>query len=292
MTDVAAARKAFKQDNPRYRLLMDSGAGPWGLGAQGATWEMKSAAWPPNRAQARRYFLGESGKLGGAKADSRSIAAYTADPAARPLTNLPKGSVNAAQPKYAWAAIVEGKGIGFTGGTLSKDVVIAGPSSMDLYLKASQRDTDLQVTISEVRPDGNETYVQSGWLRASHRKLDNSESTALDPVPTHLKRDGALLPKQGFTEVRVPIYPVTHAFRAGSKIRVTVSAVGGDRSAWEFDTIDDGSARVKVSLGGRLASQLVLPVLKGATAHGTPLPEPTALRAEPSRVYAAASNGG
>ncbi|MFM9053726.1 MAG: CocE/NonD family hydrolase C-terminal non-catalytic domain-containing protein, partial [Solirubrobacterales bacterium] len=30
----------------------------------------------------------------------------------------------------------------------------------------------LQVTITEVRPDGKETLVQSGWLRASHRKLD------------------------------------------------------------------------------------------------------------------------
>ena len=80
-------------------------------------------------------------------------------------------------------------------GALAKDVVIAGPSSLDVYLKSSARDTDLQVTLSEVRPDGNETYVQNGWLRASHRKLDRKRSTALDPFPTHLEQDAAPLPK-------------------------------------------------------------------------------------------------
>jgi hypothetical protein len=36
----------------------------------------------------------------------------------------------------------------------------------------------------------------------------------------------------------------------------------------------------------------VLPVLAGATAKGTPLPGPTALRGQPSRRYVPASNGG
>ena len=292
MTDVNAARAAFRSDNPRFRLLMDNGAGPWGLGAQGATWEMKSSSWPPNRAQARRYFLGDDGRLGGAKQSKHSSAGYRADPGARPSTNLASGGVNAAQPDYDWAAVADGKGLGFTSRALTRDVVISGPSSLDLYLKSSRRDTDVQATISEVRPDGNETYVQSGWLRASHRKLDHRRSTALDPVPTHLKRDAKRLPKKGFTKVRIPIYPVSHAFRAGSKIRVTILAAGGDRSEWEFDTIDSGATRNVISLGGDMASKLVLPVLNGATAKGTPLPEPTALRGQPSRVYGEASNGG
>ena len=42
-------------------------------------------------------------------------------------------------------------------------------------------DTDLEVTLTEVRPDGQERYIQSGWLRASHRQLDEAESTPLLP---------------------------------------------------------------------------------------------------------------
>lgn len=292
MTDPAAAKAAFKEDYPRFRLLMDNGAGPWGLGAQGATWEMAASSWPPKSVEAKSYVLGKDGKLGGGISAKQSSVSYLSDPDARPIRNLMEGDVAAPQPNLVWAPIAAGKGVGFTSGKVSKDLVIAGPSSLDLWMKSNKGDTDLQVSLSEVRPDGNETYVQSGWLRASHRKLDPERSTPIDPFPTHLKRDASPLPKGKFAKVRIPIYPVTHAFRKGSKIRVTVSAVGGDRSAWEFDTIDKGKTKNTIAIGGARVSKLVLPVMKGATAKGTPLPAPTALRAEPNRTYEEASNGG
>ncbi len=292
-TDVAAAKAAFKKD-PRVRLLMDNGAGPQGLGSIGATWELNYSAWPPKQARPTRYFLGPNGALG-SKPGKASSARYTADPGARPKQTLPgNGSDDAwkAQPPYNWAPIAAGKGLGFVSKALAKDTVIGGPSSLDIWVKSSARDTDLQVTLSEVRPDGNETYVQNGWLRGSHRKLYRKRSTALDPVPTHLKKDAAPLSKRHYVLVRVPIYPVAHAFRAGSRIRVTVQAPGGDRPRWDFDTVDKGNTHNTVALGGARASSLVLPVLAGATAKGTPLPPATALRGEPNRTYKAASNGG
>jgi predicted acyl esterase len=293
MTDVAAAKAIFRRD-PHVRLLMDNGAGPQGLGSIGATWELGYGAWPPREARATRYYLGPGGALGPRPA-SAGKAAYTADPSARPRQTLPgDGAEDAwkAQPPYNWAPVAAGKGLGFVSAPLGQDVVIAGPSSLDVHLRSSARDTDLQVTLSEVRQDGNETYVQNGWLRASHRKLYARRSTALDPVPTHLKRDARPLPRRRYTLVRVPIFPVAHAFRAGSRIRVTIQAPGGDRPRWDFATLDRGRTRNTVSLGGARASSLVLPVLSGATAQGTPLPGPTALRGEPSRRYAPASNGG
>jgi hypothetical protein len=111
-------------------------------------------------------------------------------------------------------------------------------------------------------------------------------------VPTHLKGDAAPLPAGAFSLVRVPIFPVAHAFRAGSRIRLTVEAVGGDRPRWDFTTVDHGSTTNTIAIGGPGGSQLVLPEVAGATANGTPLPGPTALRGEPNRTYVAASNGG
>jgi len=292
-TSVAAAKAEFRED-PHVRLLMDNGAGPQGLGSIGATWELNYGAWPPREVRATRYFLRPKGALGGKPAKRRS-ASYVADPSARPAQTLPgDGDAFAwkAQPPYDWAPIAAGKGLGWVSKPLSGDLVIAGPSSLDLHLRSSARDTDLQVTLSEVRPDGNETYVQNGWLRASHRKLDPRRSTSIDPVPTHRRRDAAPLPRGRFSLVRVPIWPVAHAFRAGSRIRVTVEATGGDRPRWRFASVDRGRTRNTVALGGRLASKLVLPVVPGATAQGTPLPPATALRGEPSRRYAVASNGG
>lgn len=294
-TSVDRARDDFRKD-PRVRLLMDNGAAiPGSPGSIGAAWELGYNAWPIRAAKPTRYFLGKRGALGGKKARKPGSASYVADPKARPAQTLPgDGDADAwkAQPPYDWAPLAPRKGLGFTTRALGKDVVIAGPSSLDLFLRSNRRNTDLQVTLSEVRPDGKETYVQNGWLRASHRKLDHGLSTANDPVPTHLKKDSAPLPKGRFTKVRVPVFPVAHAFRAGSKIRVTVQAVGGDRPRWDFDTVDHGKTRNTIRLGGRKPSKLVLPVLKGATAKGTALPPATALRGQPSRVFIRASNGG
>jgi len=294
-SQVEQARNEFKQD-PRVRLLMDNGAAiPGEPGAIGAAWEMGYGSWPVEQAEPTNMYLGSNGALSKSKSGQAKQASYTADPSARPAKTLPgQGEADAwkAQPPYEWEPLAAGKGLGWTGPALGSDTIIAGPSSLDLYLKSSAKDTDLQVTLTEVRPDGKETYVQNGFLRASHRKLDKKASSADDPVPTHLKQDAARLPKGKFSLVRVPVFPVAHAFRAGSKIRVTVQAVGGDRPRWDFATLDKGKTKNTVLLGGKKASRLVLPIVEGATAQGTPLPPPTALRGQPSRDYAPASNGG
>jgi uncharacterized protein len=293
VSGVGAAKAAFERD-PRVRLLMDNGAGPQGPGSIGATWELGYSSWPPAAARATRYWLGPGGALG-AKPGAPGSATYLADPKARPGRTLPgdgSGDAWKAQPPYNWAPLAAGRGLGFIAEPLGRDVVIAGPASLDLHLKSSAPDTDLQVTLSEVRPDGRETYVQNGWLRASHRTLSPTRSTALNPVPTHLARHAAPLTENRYSLVRVPIFPVAHTFRAGSRVRVTIQAPGGDRPRWSFATVDGGRTRNTLALGGSKASSLVLPVLTGATANGTPLPAPTALRGQPSRTYMSASNGG
>ena len=81
--------------------------------------------------------------------------------------------------------------------------------------------------------------------------------------------------------MRVPIYPVAHAFRAGSRIRVTVQATGGDRPRWDFATLDRGRTRNTIALGGARASSLVLPVLAGARARAATRADRAARAAEP-----------
>ena len=292
-TSLAAAKAEFEKD-ARVRLLMDNGAGPQGPGSIGATWELDYGSWPPREVRATRYYLGRGGALGAKPQAQVDRALYrptrARGRARRCPATAPKTPGRPSRPTTGprWQP---GKGLGFTSGRLTSDVVIAGPSSLDLHVRSSARDTDLQVTLCEVRPDGQETYVQNGWLRASHRKLDRRRSTALDPFPTHLEQDAAPLPRGRYALVRVPIYPVAHAFRAGSRIRVTVQATGGDRPRWDFATLDRGRTRNTIALGGARASSLVLPVLAGAQA-GAPLPAPTALRGQPSRAYRPASNGG
>ncbi|MBK5231628.1 MAG: CocE/NonD family hydrolase [Thermoleophilia bacterium] len=295
-SDLEKARAEFKKD-PRVRILMDNGMGvPGEPGGIGASWEMGYNSWPVKQAKPTAYYFGKKGSLTKAKPKSAAQASYVADPKARPVSTLTGdhagGEAWLAEPPYNWKPIAKGKGLGFTSPALTRDTIIAGSSSVDLYLKSTAKDTDLQATLTEVRPDGQETYVQSGWLRASHRKLDKRQSTISNPFPTHFKKDAARLPKGKFSLVRIPVFAAAHAFRKGSKLRITVSAVGGDRAIWHFATLDKGKTKNTILLGGKKPSRIVLPVLAGADAQGTPLPAPTALRGEPTRDYATASNGG
>ena len=291
-TSAARAKTVFVRDK-RIRLLMDNGDAIDGTpGALGGAWELNFDSWPVRSVKPTSWYLsGDNGRLKTSRPRALDTTSYLGDPAARPAQTITNGSEWHAQPDYNWQPMVNGRGLGFITPALAKDTVIAGDISVDLWLKSSAPDTDLQATLTEVRPDGKEVLVQSGWLRASHRKLDRSKSTVLNPVPTHLEKDAAPLPSGKWTLVRVPVFAAAHAFRAGSKIRLNIQAPGGDRQIWDFDTLEDGTIINTIGLGGRVASRLVLPVLPGVSAK-TNLPPYNALRGQPWRDYVPAGNGG
>ena len=155
---------------------------------------------------------------------------------------------------------------------------------MHLWVRSSTPNVDLQATISEVRPDGKETFVQSGWVRGNERKLDARKSTPLEPVLSLRRADVSPLPRDRFVQVTIPLYYEGHAYRAGSRIRVTISAPNGAQPIWSFDhTQPKGTAKVRIAYSKRMPSKLVLPVVPGVNVP-TGLPRP-GLRGEPCRGY-------
>src|SRR5207253_6697626 len=125
-------------------------------------------------------------------ANGQDTFAY--DPSSFPRTDAAKDGGSALSPELDWTPVPSGKALGYVTPPLAADTVLAGTGSVDLWLRATKPDVDLEVTISEVRPDGRETYVQSGWLRASQRALDERASTPLRPVQTHARADAEPLP--------------------------------------------------------------------------------------------------
>ena len=166
---------------------------------------------------------------------------------------------------------------------------MVGSGSVSLWVRSATPDVDLQATISEVRPDGNETFVQNGWLRASERKLstdtDNMfkrKSTTLEPVPTFTAADASPMPAGQFVKVVVPLYSEGHAYRAGSRIRVTIAAPNGTQPIWAFDeTVPSGLTSIAFS--ATMPSSLVLPVVPGVPVP-TSLPACGSLRNQPCRT--------
>jgi hypothetical protein len=274
--DYASALRAYESD-PRVRVLFDVGANKSPVPAFSTT----AAAFPLPDATATTWYLGADGTLTDAAPPRGGADRFQYDPRAFPRTMTTVD--NDITPTYGWKPVPAGKALGYVTAPLSTDTVLAGTGSVDLWVRSSKPDVDLEVTISEVRPDGEETYVQSGWLRASQRALDTATSTDLLPVQTHTRADVEPLPTGDAALVRVPLYPFAHAFRAGSRIRIVVQPPGGNRPSWAFAALP-GTRTVTISRSLARPSKVVLPVVSGIDVS-TPLPACGTLRGQPCRTY-------
>jgi hypothetical protein len=288
------ARHLFEAE-PRVRVLMENGAGSSTPGLPAPRFELGFQKWPPPGVRQTAWYFGPGGTLGSKRSGTEGFDSYDPDPEARPMQTIPGQGQSESweiMPAYDWRPLVAGTGVAYATPPLEEDVTIVGQSSVDLFLRSSAPDTDIQVSLTEIRPDGLETYVQSGWLRASHRKLARKGNTRTEVVQTHLAADVDLLPVGLFTKMRVGIFGVAHTFRAGSRIRISLEAPGGDRTRWAFDTFDtNGTVTNDVNYSPGYASRLVLPVVRRAEAPAG-LPPCPGLRGQPCRTYEPASNGG
>ncbi|HRB04835.1 MAG TPA: CocE/NonD family hydrolase, partial [Ilumatobacteraceae bacterium] len=291
------ALAAFEADKPVRVFFEQGGNAAFSPGTPEPNFVEQFDAWPIPEAAAMVLTLNANGALT-LLADEISGPAdtYTADPSALPATfydGTDQGGGNGvwrADVTYDWQPIPDGTGLGYITPPLVNDTVVVGDGSVDLWIKSDAADTDLEVSVTEVRPDGTEIYVQSGWLRASQRALDEGASTVLHPVQTHAKDDAAELPAGEFVPVRIDLFPFAHPFRAGSRIRLTVDAPGNSRAIWAFRTISDGES-VTIAHDADHPSQLVLSVVPVTVAAPAP-PACGSLRGQPCRTYVPAANGG
>ena len=129
--------------------------------------------------------------------------------------------------------------------------------------------------------------MQNGWLRANERKLDPAQSTLLEPVPSLRAADVRPLPEGRFAEVTVPLYYEGHAYRRGSRIRLTIVG-SGRRPAGVGVRADAARAGRATRLDRPLAT---VPVAAGPAGRArrracpTGLPPCPGLRGEPCRAY-------
>jgi uncharacterized protein len=283
--DYASALAAFERLEP-IRILFDNGAGGAAPGVPVPAFEQSFPRFPLPGTQAESWYLSEGGALVSGATRLPTADTFTWDPHARPATdftgNTAAGGLWGATPTYHWTPNPRGTAVSYVSAPLSSNVTVVGAGALYAWIRASTPDVDLQVTVSEVRPDGIETYVQSGWLRVSERKLAPG-SSLLEPALSLRRADAAPLPRGRFTQVVVPLYYEGHVYRAGSRIRIAISAPGGDQPEWAFAQLTpSGRATVSVAHSESMPSRLVLPVVPGV-AVPTGLPPCPGLRGEPCR---------
>jgi predicted acyl esterase len=296
---------------PEVRVLFDNGAGtsPTGTTTPGNPYpgfEQSFSTFPIPGTTARSWYLGAEGALGEQPATAPGVDSYTSNASATPLTdysgNTETGGLwgDASQWEWNWTQPTAGSAVSYVSAPLGSDTTAIGAGAVNLWVKSSTPDVDLQATVSEVRPDGNETFVQDGWIRASERKLATTsenmldqEPTPLQPIPTYLASDEQPMPAGEFVPVTIPLYFEGHAYRAGSRIRVTISAPNGTQPVWSFSQTqpEGATAEVSIAFGPGMPANLTLPIVPGVTVP-TGLPPCPSLRNEPCRPYVALVNDG
>jgi hypothetical protein len=188
------------------------------------------------------------------------------------------GVTGANKPEvYNKVPIVPGTELTYTTPRLTHDAEFLGSGSADLWMSSTAPDTTLQVMISEIRPDGQESFVADGWLRLTQRKLDQRASTVLRPVQTDLLADFEPLTPTVPALARVQIEPFDHVFRAGSAIRLSIDAPASSLVPLPLPATNT----VEHTPG--MESAVVLGYLPGARAQ-SPLPACTQLLNQPCRA--------
>jgi predicted acyl esterase len=282
---------AAYEAEPPVQLVLELGAG---LAEQpGAPLPRASTTlptWPPADKTVSTWHLGADGALLSAAAGGEGADTWRFDEAAGATTFFGPSGYQLLRPLWDidWTHFAEGDVARYTSTPLQDDVVLAGPGIAELWINSPVDDVTVQVTLTEVRPDGIETLIQSGWLRVGHRanqRLHPERDDDLRLVRTYSEADYAPVPTDAWTLAEVVLPSFAHPLRAGSSLRVSVSSPGRNHGTWEFEPPDYGGEAPRFSLGwgGEHASRVLLSTLPGVEVPEG-LPPCPSLRGQPCRA--------
>ena len=193
-------------------------------------------SWPPAKTRFRRFVLG-SGKRD-----------FVTNPAAGLSMAFDRFGTVAASPYVPTDQRLEGpQGFTFRTPVLEKPLSLAGPLALHLVASSTATDTDWHVKIADVAPDGSESIITDGALRASHRKLDRRRSTRARPYHTHT--DPQPIEPGRFYEYDVEIWPTAYELAAGHRLQLRLTSTDLPThlpASIAFDRDDPAATQVNV----------------------------------------------
>ncbi len=140
-----------------------------------------------------------------------------------------------------------GDGLTFRSEPLAEETEFTGPLSARLWVSSSTKDTDLFLVFRVFDPAGREVTFQGaldprapvaqGWLRASHRQLDEKLTRPFRPYHTH--RERRPLEPGEVVQLDVELWPTSIVVPAG--YTVALSVLGRD---YRNDGPDDAKATI------------------------------------------------
>lgn len=246
---------------PRVRMMVRTGGGGW-------FWQSEDD-WPVPGTDYAKYYLNGGGSAwsgDGKRNDFMKLS--TTAPTAETTRTYPADVKVGVDP--CWAS-----GASFVTEPLAKDTLLAGyiklvtwvsstSSDMDIFASVRVMDENNEEVPYTLSPNAGYYPVGLGWLKVSHRKLDEKKSTIFRPYHTHLKADYApLKSRSDLVEAEVELWPTTALVRKGQRIRLDVQPADGcghgSRSA--YDASYHQRASNTIYMGPSHKSYLQLPVV-------------------------------
>jgi predicted acyl esterase len=111
--------------------------------------------------------------------------------------------------------------VSWSTGAFEEPTELIGTGAAHLFVEIDQPDTNLILRLWDVAPTGKRQLVTTGYLKASHRELDEERSTPGSPVHPHTRA----VPVEPGTvqEYVVRLYPMTTTFLPGHRLVVELS---------------------------------------------------------------------
>ncbi|RDE07881.1 CocE/NonD family hydrolase [Pelagibacterium lacus] len=104
---------------------------------------------------------------------------------------------------------------------LLEDIEMAGSGAMHLFAAIDTDDTNFIVKLYDVDPHGKKRQVTTGFLKASHRELDETLSTP--GRPHHPHTSATPVTPHEIVEYAIRLYTFANVFKKGHRIRCELS---------------------------------------------------------------------
>lgn len=149
---------------------------------------------------------------------------------------------------------------------LSEDLEVTGPIALYLYASIDSEDTNWKVTLYDVDPGASESLrlLTRGWLKASHRALDQGKSKPLQPYHPHTSSE-PVVPGEIY-EYAIEIGPVSNVFKAGHRIKLQIESMDsptdpGMAHVVRYHICSSETTVHKIYRDTKHSSHLLLPVI-------------------------------
>ncbi|MDG6904883.1 MAG: CocE/NonD family hydrolase [Nitrososphaerota archaeon] len=104
---------------------------------------------------------------------------------------------------------------------LSNDLELTGPMAFYFHASIDKSDTNWIISFRDYLDENCEVELSKGFLKASHRALDEKKSKPWEPYHPHLKAE-PVAPDQ-IIEYAISMAPISNVFKAGHRLKLVIS---------------------------------------------------------------------